>query len=70
MVNCEATSAGLTAQLAAAVVRAEQPVLAKQQSDLASAIVEGRRHQVCPQQHQARPPMERPFELSDLINAA
>lgn len=46
VVNCQVTAAGLTAQLAAAVVRAEQPTLAAQQSDLVAAIAAGRRQQV------------------------
>lgn len=46
VVNCQVTAAGLTAQLAAAVVRAEQPTLAAQQSDLVAAIAARRRQQV------------------------
>lgn len=46
VVDCQVTAAGLTAQLAAAVVRAEQPTLAAQQSDLVGDITAGRRQQV------------------------
>ncbi len=46
VVDCQVTAAGLTAQLAAAVVRAEQPTLAAQQSELVAAIGAGRRQQV------------------------